>query len=377
MAELITGLQGSGKSYYAMHRIYNDKEKYDKVMTDIDGLTAFENIYALDFPSFVQKVLMPCYELMVKDINAMEDVDNLTDEEIFSLITTNESSFQNAIEYLQRIYVLSPNADEDNRLLLIIDESQNYFGKTVKLNAYLLWFITQHRHLYMEVYLITQDHSLIRPDYKLFNIIYRALPPAKQVVSGSIIYNEYCGFPLKDNFVKKLMLKKDSKIFDMYVSGDKVESPNIFRRYIIMLVIMVSIILYGVYYFYDEFIPSEPNKNHIQKKEIRSTPNTNSSNSSNKPNEVIYEDETDNKFYTFVVFEDRFYIQGLAGDDYPLKLLLYIKEHYFKTVVEKIKRDDYHTVIYAICDNHIENLFQAQKEDKIFNDGVNKMTSFN
>lgn len=373
MAELIIGLQGSGKSYYAMHRIYHDKTKYDKVLTDIDGLDVHDNVYALDFPSFVVKAIKPCYEMMVKDIDSLKSVDDLTEEEVFKLITSNSSSFQNAIDYLKRIYVLSPKASKENRLLLIVDEAQNYFGKTVKLNAFLLWFITQHRHLYIEIYLITQDHTLIRPDYKLFNIVYKALPAVKQVINGSLIYKQYAGFPLnEDNFVKRIVLKKDEKIFDMYVSGDKVESPNILKKFIVLIVIFVLMLGFGIYYFTSFYghktniESSKPTQNNIK----------NSSEIVNASQNIVYTNG-DDRLYTIVVFEDRFYIQNLGDkNDYPLKLLLYIKEHYFKTVIEKIKHDRWHTSIYVICSKDIEDLFKSKEKKSIPGESTDAVTIF-
>jgi len=366
MAELIIGLQGSGKSFNATHRIFTDKDKYDKILTDIDGLKVHDNVYALDFPSFIVKAIKPCYEMLVKDIDSYEDVEDLTEEQIFKLITSNNTSFQNAIDYLKRIYVLPQNASKENRILLIVDEAQNYFGKTVKLNAFLLWFITQHRHLYMEIYLITQDHTLIRPDYKLFNIIYKALPPAKQVINGSFIYKQYAGFPLNDdNFVKRIVLKKDEKVFDMYESGDKVESPNVLKKFIILFIVFASMLGGGIYYFTSVY-------GHTSTKTIEAKKQTTNSNdppkikySHTQSKNITYEHDEDDKLYTLVVFKDRFYIQGIGDtDDYPLKLLLYIKDNYFKTVIDKIKRDDFHTVIYAICNSSLENLFKKEKDTK-------------
>ena len=364
MAELIIGLQGSGKSFNATHRIFTEKDKYDKILTDIDGLKVHDNVYALDFPSFIVKAIKPCYEMLVKDIDSYKDVEDLTEEQIFKLITSNNSSFQDAIDYLKRIYVLPQNASKENRILLIVDEAQNYFGKTVKLNAFLLWFITQHRHLYMEIYLITQDHTLIRPDYKLFNIIYKALPPAKQVINGSFIYKQYAGFPLNDdNFVKRVVLKKDEKVFDMYESGDKVESPNVLKKFIVLFIIFASMLVGGIYYFTSVY--GHTSTTAIEsKKQITSTkniPKTEYSQSRNKT--TTYEHDEGDKFYTFVLFEDRFSILTYnINSPMPLTLFYYIKKHYFVKVIDVVTHDRYHTSVYVIANSSLEKLLNISKD---------------
>jgi zona occludens toxin len=342
MAELITGLQGSGKSYYAMYKIYYEQNKYYKIFTNLDGLKQTDKIIPLDFKKFTDEILTECYNLIV----------------------TQSKEYQEVIEYLQRLYILPQNVSKENRILLVIDEAQNYFSKK---NPILSWFVTQHRHLYMELYLITQKYTLLHADYHLFNLAYNAFPPVKQFSKKSIAYKEFAGLPMSDdNFVRKFSLKKESKIFDMYVSGDKVDSPFILKKFIPLIIIFLAIIGGGIYYFTNVFGQPEPKKVLEQKTKSKNPLDTKIS---------TYVDEED-KLYTIVVFEDYFYIDDVGGDYYPLKLLLYIKEHYFKTVIDKVKRDDYHTVIYVICSSSIENMFKSKKKKSTLGDGVDTVTSF-
>lgn len=347
MAILITGLQGSGKSYKAMYDMYHDQDKYYKIFTNLDGLKQTRKILPLNFKKFTDEVLTECYNLIV----------------------TQSKEYDDVIVYLQRIHMLPYDVSKDSRILLVIDEAQNYFNKK---NPILAWFITQHRHLFIELVLITQKHTLLHSDYHLFNLAYNAFPPVKQFSKNSISYNEYAGLPMNDdNFVRKFSLRKEDKVFSMYVSGDKVESPNILKRFIWMFLFAIGILLAGIYYFTNMYGHSSTSEVAKVKKET-SSHNTN-------PTNIVQNNTYDEneKFYTFVVFKDRFYIQGVGGDDNPLKLLIYLQKHYFKTVIDKQKRDKYHMVIYAICDVAIERLFKRKKEKSTLGAGMDTMASFN
>jgi len=254
MAKLITGIQGSGKSYKAMHEIATSKDKYYRVYSNLDKLINTHTIFSLDFNYFVTYGLKECFKIMVTNNRDMEVNEELSNDEIFKLITTQNVSFDDAIDHLKEIGILPSVVNEDNRILMIIDEAQDYFGKSAKLSSELIWFITQHRHLYIEVILLTQDVSLIRSDYKLFNEIYDAVPPVKQFDKNYFTYHQYAGLPISEgNYVGKIKLKRDQKIFAMYQSGDKVESPNILKRFIWMAVAAVLIVGVSLYLLFDQF----------------------------------------------------------------------------------------------------------------------------
>jgi zona occludens toxin len=264
--------------------------------------------------------------------------------------------------------MLPYDVSKDNRILLVIDEAQNYFNKK---NPILAWFITQHRHLFIELVLITQKHTLLHSDYHLFNLAYNAFPPIKQFSKNSIAYNEYAGLPMNnDNFVRKFSLNKVDKVFDMYISGDKVESPNILNRFIWMFFFAICIVLAGIYYFKNMYGHQEEVITSPKKETITTTT------SSSKPNRN-YIEHSDEKLYRLVVFDNYFHIDGVGADRYPLKLLFYIKKHYFIKVIDESRCDDYHREIYVICDVTMESLLKTKKEKSILGGGVDAVTSFN
>jgi zona occludens toxin len=258
MAKIVTGIQGSGKSYFAMYDIYTNQEKYFKVYSNLDKLRNTKTVHSLDFNSFVTYGLKECYKIMVTSNQGVEADYEKSPREIFNLITNQSATFSDAIEHLKKIKLLPDLVSEDNRVLMIIDEAQDYFGKTVKISPELLWFITQHRHLYIEVVLLTQNVSLLRPDYKLFNEVYDAVPPTKQFDKNYFSYHQYAGLPIhEDNYVGKIKLKRLKEVFALYESGDKVDSPNILKRFIYMGVGAVVFALLMLYLLKDMLTPEK------------------------------------------------------------------------------------------------------------------------
>lgn len=340
MAVLIQGLQGSGKSYKAAYDMHFQSNKYHKIFTNIDGIKTTGKIELLQFKDFMNDTLFDVYQKQVE----------------FDL------SFDDCIEDLQKANILPHDVSKDNRVLIVVDEAQNYFGKSVKLLPQLVWFITQHRHLYIELYLITQKYTLLRSDYHLFNLVYEAYPPVKQFSKRSIKYAEYAGLPLNDdNLSKKFTLKKEQKIFDMYVSGDKVESPNILKRYFVMFVFLALFVFLGFAYFLSTFGNQEPTK------EVKTLNEVNGVISDTKvQNPIIDKSNIIKKFYTFIVWNDDavFYIDGINDNkEYPIKFLSFLKEEYFVKIIDK-ESDNWRTLIYVLCDVNMNSFLSDNQENK-------------
>jgi len=342
MAVLIEGLQGSGKSYYASYRMLYDEKKYYRMLTNIDGIKETEKIKPLDFKNFTDKVLNECYRIQVE----------------------NDGSFEECIKYLQNVYILPKDVSENNRVLLVVDEAQNYFGKSVKLSPTLSWFITQHRHLFIELYLITQKYTLLRPEYHLFNLILKAYPPIKQFSKSKIRYREYAGLPLnEENLSRKFSIPKEQKIFDMYISGDKVESPNILKKWAWLFILIGLFLLGAVAFFLSSFSgtsqPTEAPKSYLESQEA--TQHIQEPNRANRNKQT----PISKRLYTFVVWEDGyFYIKEIGKTEYPINILKYIKETYFIKVVENIRMSKYRTLVYVVCNTDLEKLLRKEEEKK-------------
>ena len=337
MAVLIEGLQGSGKSYYATYKMLHDKDKYHRILTNIDGIKETEQIKQFGFKEFQKNIL----------------------EEIYKIQVLEDGTFQDCINMLIKLKILPIDVSKDNRILLVIDESQNFFGTAQKNSSVLEWFITQHRHLYIELYLITQKHTLLRPNYKLFNMTYKAYPPSRQFSSKKIKYEEFAGISSsKDNWVRNFTLPKEQKVFDMYVSGDKVDSPNILKTFIIYG-ILLSLIIGGLITFFLSNFGANTTEQKIKVKEVIRV------STSTKKEEVTREEfiELENlKMFTFRVWDDGlFSIDGVA-QNLPIKLLPFLKKYFFREVLDKIEAGQGLTILYVVCDKKIKDFAMEKKE---------------
>jgi len=340
MAVLIEGLQGSGKSYYATYRMFYDGSKYGSIYTNIDGLKPTDKIKPLEFKGFVNDVLNDVYTQQV----------------------SFDGSFDESISLFKKAGYLPDNVSSNNRVLLVIDEAQNYFGKSVKLEPSLVWFITQHRHLYFELYLITQKYTLLRSDYHLFNLVYKALPPVKQVIKSKIRYIEYAGLPLNDdNESRRFSLAKEQKVFDLYESGDKVESPNILAKFIWYFVGLGLGIFLLISYFLSTFGSAETSPEVKTERVVDTVLSSSPASASDALPSALKK-----KLFVFSVWTDGyFYVEDINNNQqYPIEFLTYLKDEFFLTVVSKVS-DDYRTVIYAICDYRIKTFLTGNEDRKL------------
>ena len=88
------------------------------------------------------------------------------------------------------------------KALFVIDEIHNFFDKD---NDVLKWWLTYHRHLYQELYLITQDLDLVSNEYKkVAEYFYKAVDSAKRFFSKKFRYIQYSGYKLYQKDIIKI-----------------------------------------------------------------------------------------------------------------------------------------------------------------------------
>jgi len=335
MAILITGLQGSGKSYKAVYTIYYDRKKYSKIFTDIDGFKNFDNARFQNFSGLI-KILEECY-----NSNVIED-----------------KPFSDSIEILKKFGILDNEASKEKRTLIVVDEAQNHFGTAKKLSEVLLWFITQHRHLYIELILLTQKYNLLRSQYLIFNEFYEAVPPIKKISNKKFSYYFYASVPPNDkSYISTVSIPIEEKIFKLYQSGDKVVNPNPFKRFIFMFLIALVLLLGSLFYFFGTFGKETETE---KAKKITET-------------EIKYigddkkEVDSSLKVYRAVLWkeDDYFYIVGYnsAFDMLPTKLFNIVKKRYdFKILYSEDL--EYRVLLWFEADERFLNFLGLEKEDK-------------
>jgi len=245
MISYFLGIPGSGKTYYSVSVIYqnflksksdvkfshNLKKDYSKCFTNINELhfDKLDRVYKFDYDVFLKKLTI---------LHKMYKKDKVSDE------------------------VLIEKAKELDmyKILFVIDEAHNYFSNY---NEVVMWWLTYHRHLFHDVYLITQSLALINVKYKpLAECYYKAKPLSLVLSSKNFVYTYYTDSRLSDKSkVSQIKMKKHKEVFSIYGSGDAVVSPNVIARFIKIALFMAFVLSVGMYYFYFTHSPvKEDNK---------------------------------------------------------------------------------------------------------------------
>ncbi len=289
MIAYFLGIPGSGKTYYGVNVIYDNfakkipkktkltlKKDYVNCYTNINefNFKYTKNVKKFDFDEFYIK-LQILYNLAhgVSDIFD-NDSDSKNDEisiKTFSELINEGMSSKEAREFLDKQVKQVPVTSKkvikvkatDKQLiqkakelkiyktLFVIDECHNFFDMDDKIKV---WWLTYHRHLYHDIYLITQNLSLVNVKYKpLAEAYYKAKASSLTLNKKYFNYMYYTDSRMtKDSFVNTIKVLKRQEIFKLYKSGDAVESKNVIKRFIyIALFLFVSffIIAYLIYEF--------------------------------------------------------------------------------------------------------------------------------
>ena len=266
MITIIDGLMGSGKTYYAVDFIFNHKNDYSKIYTNIDSFKYQHNIKPLKF-SYVLGIL--------EAAKAIYDQEDTSDQDIWNYLFSEG-------------FLNSSDSSEILPVLLVIDEAHNEFDKK---NELLTWFITYHRHLFIDAILITQTFNLIHYSYhKLFESILHAIPSSRQLIGNKFKYQKHIKLPIQDGkfgtLTGEIYLKKDQEVFSMYQSGDKVRSKSLINKYLYYIIVFVAAGAFGFYQLINYLSPEpiEP----IHKKSYNVDSNTVKTTSNHKLKGLTY-----------------------------------------------------------------------------------------
>ncbi len=127
------------------------------------------------------------------------------------------SSFMNMVKPLKSEPKYKPS-------LFVIDEAQNHFssidkttGRAASADPVLIWWIAYHRHLCMDVVLLTQHYDKLHTSYLKDIEYFLDAVPASRIVGLSFKYNKYIKIPYyKTNLAETIKLKKKKEVFDLY-----------------------------------------------------------------------------------------------------------------------------------------------------------------
>lgn len=359
MISFFVGVPGSGKTYYAVDKIYNnfssDKEAirdkkatYDICYTNINefNFDKVNKVYPLDFDDLKQKLTR--LHRFYKD---KKDDDFLIEK---------------CKEY--DIY----------NVLFVIDEAHNYFDLK---DTVLIWWLSYHRHLYHEIILITQNLSLIESKYKSFSeFFYKAFPQSLTLIKTHFKYNVYCSSRMSMSSKSgSIKVKRNKKVFELYKSGDSINSNNVLLKFIIIGSFFLLLSL-AILYYYVSSKASNIDNNVTEQHNIPVTYQDKKHNNVYTPDQsqMTMQDLTDRKFFDLTCNNTNCYNEDIL---LPLALLEYFIKNQSLTFFYSVKINNNSSRFYLDSTNdfykYISNKRQDNEDYKTSDDSVTVSSMFN
>ena len=237
MVTLVTGFPGSGKSFYAVDKIFNILSLTDKMSENIEVI--YTNINGVKFDYF------PDSKIQFKKFNDSEFYIYLVELYTLYEINKNDDSVDD------KLIELSKEKGYHNALI-VFDECHDFFSNQDK---YKIFWLTYHRHLYHEIILLTQNKTLIHSKYRAIpEIFVEAQPRSKKIMNNSLTYKKYASFSMsKKDLFGKDVLKARQEVFNLYQSGNKSNQKSILSKYIKLIVLFIIIVFCAFYYILNSF----------------------------------------------------------------------------------------------------------------------------
>ncbi len=232
MVFFLTGVPGSGKTYYLVNYAEKNLQKVDKESNDklylqvVHNISGYKNGFYVDFGSDYLPKILDLYDYYLsikKDINKDD------------LLIKKAEEFG--------IY----------KILLIVDECHLYFindftNKGKKQYYSLLWFISYHRHIFVDLVLSTQNLSLVDYKFKAFaEYFIKSVPSSMRFnlnpfSKASFAYNFFPDSKMwNETKFKTEKLKPDKKIFSLYTSGDTVKKQKVYLQTLLIIFFLFSL----------------------------------------------------------------------------------------------------------------------------------------
>lgn len=236
MIELLTGVPGSGKTYFAVDRLAKEYAKRTRpIFTNINLLIPFDDVLQpLDVKDF--------HEFCKKE---MEFHDQYRDQQ--SQKRKDDPEYDEADNYDEALKT-SGLLDKYGNALILWDECHNDLD--IRDDAYVRW-MSYHRHFEgMDVLLITQNLSLIDRKYKGFiDKYYFGVNAAKRLFSTTFKYKVYTDHRQYEKYlIETISLASSKNIFDLYDSGFyKVNRSAAFKKLAPIFAILLFLALFAKY----------------------------------------------------------------------------------------------------------------------------------
>ncbi|GHS86468.1 hypothetical protein FACS189487_00820 [Campylobacterota bacterium] len=227
MVLFLTGVPGSGKTYFAVNYLYdtfvNNKSKHfganKRFITNIEGFN---------------------YGLFDNKGKAL-DFENLKNQLTF-LYRMKDSGCADT-ELLEKIKEF-----ELDSALFIIDECHTFLSKDDEI---LVWWLSYHRHFFHNILLVTQNLALVNRKYYAFSeFFYSAQASSLRIFSWIFRYKVFTDARLyKKTETKGFTLKFNKDVYALYHSGDNQQSKKVVVYYILIaffLFILFIAVMYSI-----------------------------------------------------------------------------------------------------------------------------------
>lgn len=245
MITYIVGNPGSGKTYYAVFKIYQ--------------LFIFK-----PKDTFLSKVIKP--EKQKEYLYCYTNINGFKFELDDKFIKFDYEKFYSDLEVLYLLYmdkvgddVLNEKAKELNlhNVLIILDEAHNFLK--AKEDNILVWWLTYHRHLYQDIMLITQDLSLISNEYKrIAEHFVKAVDSSKRLFKNKFRYMLYGSYKMyQKDVMQKFHVLYLKEVFNLYHSGQNASQKSFVRKFLyVSLFLFITLSIY-FYFFVKSFNSDE------------------------------------------------------------------------------------------------------------------------
>lgn len=372
MVDLVIGVPGSGKTYFAVDRVYklitSEQKKYKHIYTNVNGLNYDKANELAGIPDYVKPFefedlnthIMDEYKFFTdqkeKKAKKSPKIPLKTDSDTPDLPPKEEELIFDYDETCKANGIYAPFLDS----LIIIDECHLYFED--RTDEPKIRFLSYHRHFNIDIILITQGKNLIHKKYLSFvETMYKALSGAKRFFSTRFRYRKYASYQeYAQNIIETTSLSLNPKVSELYNSGSNVVSKTVLGK-MIMPVILLSV---AVFLFYKFFISDKYEQTPSPVTQQEQNP-TVTLQQQNTPQIVVNADDSDNEknpFYAVRCFNKTCNFKGLDYSFDQTTMYKFINAFKCKVIIPD-NTDPLFTMYVLRCDKDLQKVLDLYSKN--------------
>jgi zona occludens toxin len=347
MVDLLTGVPGSGKTYKAVHHLYDlclkSPKKYKHIYTNINGLDYKKINQLAKEPDYVQP-----FDFQNLKIEIIQEYDFHQLAKVGELHVDDYDDFIKN-EGIYKKYIHS---------LIVIDECHLFFE--AKAQDSLIRFLSYHRHFDIDIILITQNKNLIDKKYLSFiETMYVALPSSKRLFSFNFMglnllkfrYRKYASYQeYHANIIGTDSIPFLKEVYELYNSGGNTVGKSAVGRFTLPLIIMIIVTFIGYKFVSDRFSKKEPEP--VQNQE-QINPQPKENKAINRDIPVI---NTNNTFFIADCFSNSCHFQNTNTTFKKDTMMVFVNKFECKILVNEIISNNYSQYILSCSEKFSELL---------------------